>query len=65
MLDFALSLMMLTALALCAGAVFLWRRGERRRPALMVFMAIVLGANIAIWSLPDAQGNAPVVQVSG
>ena len=61
MLDFALSLMMLAALALCAGAVFLWRRGERQRPALMVFMALILGANIAIWSLPDAGGEAPVV----
>jgi hypothetical protein len=47
-----------------AGAVFLWRRGERQRPALMVFMALILGANIAIWSLPDAGGTAPVAKVS-
>ena len=65
MLDFALSLMMLAALALCVGAVFLWRRGERQRPALMVFMALILGANIAIWSLPDAGGAAPVVAAAG
>jgi len=65
MLAFALSLMMLAALALCAGAAFLWRRGERQRPALMVFMALILGANIAIWSLPDVQGTAPLARVSG
>ena len=69
MLDFALSLMMLAALALCAGAVFLWRRGERKRPALMVFMALILGANIAIWTIPDARPDAgsaaPVAKVPG
>lgn len=62
MLDWALSTMMLAALALCAGAVFLWQRGERKRPVLMVVMALVLAANIAIWSLPDASVPAPGVQ---
>lgn len=55
MLDWALSVMMLAALALCAGAVFLWQRGERKRPLLMTVMALVLALNIAIWSLPDAK----------
>lgn len=64
MLDFALSLMVLAALALCAGAVFLWRRGERQRPALMVVMAVVLGANVAIWSVPDSGDIPPVAKVS-
>lgn len=63
MLDWALSTMMLAALALCAGAVFLWQRGERKRPLLMVVMAVVLGMNIAIWSLPDASGPAPAAKV--
>ena len=65
MLAFALSLMMLAALALCAGAVFLWRRGERQRPVLMIVMALILAANVAIWSLPDAQGVAPAAKVGG
>ena len=65
MLDFVLSLMMLTALALCTGAVFLWQRGERKRPFLMLVMALIFALNIAIWSLPDAGGKAPVAKVSG
>lgn len=57
MLDTALSLLMLAAVALLAGAVFLWRRGERRRPVLMVILAAVMALNIGIWTLPDAGGN--------
>lgn len=49
--DTALSLMMLTALAMLAGAVLLWRRGERQRPLLMLAVALVLGVNVAIWSV--------------
>lgn len=52
MTDAALSLAMLTALALMAGAVFLWRRGERQRPALMAILAAVMITNVVIWSLP-------------
>lgn len=58
MLDAALSLMMLAGVALLGGAVFLWRRGERQRPLLMVLLAAVMGVNIAIWTLPDSSGQA-------
>jgi hypothetical protein len=57
MLDAALSLMMLTGVALLGGAVFLWQRGERQRPLLMVLLAAVMGVNIAIWTLPDGSGK--------
>lgn len=57
MLETALSLLVLGAMALFAGAVFLWRRGERRRPVLMVVLGLVMAANIGIWTLPDAGGN--------
>lgn len=57
MTDAALSLAMLTALALIAGAVFLWRKGERQRPALMVILAAVMIANVVIWSLPTRGGQ--------
>lgn len=57
MTDAALSLGMLTALALMAGAVFLWRRGERQRPALMAILAAVMITNVVIWSLPTAGGQ--------
>jgi hypothetical protein len=57
MTDAALSLGMLTALALMAGAVFLWRRGERQRPALMAILAAVMITNVVIWSLPTTGGQ--------
>jgi carbon starvation protein CstA len=60
MLATALSLMMLAALALAAGAAVLWRRGERQRPLLMVVLTAVLVLNVAIWTVPDAGGSAPV-----
>jgi drug/metabolite transporter superfamily protein YnfA len=53
MADFALSLTMLAALALIAGAIVLWvKRGERRKALLMIVAALVALANVAIWSLP-------------
>lgn len=58
MTDAALSLAMLTALALLAGAVFLWRKGERQRPALMAILAAIMIANVVIWSLPTAGGQS-------
>lgn len=57
MTDAALSLAMLTALALFAGAVFLWRKGERQRPALMAILAAVMISNVVIWSLPTTGGQ--------
>ena len=57
MTDTALSLAMLTALALLAGAVFLWRKGERQRPALMAILAAVMIMNAVIWSVPTTDGQ--------
>ena len=57
--------MMLAALALGAGAVFLWRRGERKRPALMALLVVVFVVNVGIWTLPDASGEAPAQRVGG
>lgn len=51
--DLALSLTMLAALALLAGAAVLWiKRGERRKALLMATAGLVALANVAIWSLP-------------
>lgn len=60
MLDTALSLMMLAGIALLGGAIFLWRRGERKRPVLMLILTAVMALNVAIWTLPDGSGQAPV-----
>lgn len=57
MLDAALSLLMLATIALLGGAVFLFRRGERKRPVLMVTLAAVMIVNLIIWTLPDKSGG--------
>ena len=57
-----LSLMVLTAFALVGGAVFAWRRGQRKQAGLMVVLAAVMALNVAIWTLPGASGEAPISQ---
>ena len=62
-MDMALSLLMLGAIALLAGALYLWRsHGERQRPWLMVLLAVVMLVNVGIWTLPGASGEAPVAR---
>ncbi|MFO6445656.1 hypothetical protein ACLBKU_00790 [Erythrobacter sp. NE805] len=64
MMETVLSIVMLAALALVAGAVVLWRRtGEVRNPALMVLLAAVAVVNVLIWTLPTRTGEAPIDQV--
>ncbi len=66
MLNVVLSLLMLAAFALLAGAYFLWRRsGDTKRPLLMVVLAIIAVVNIAIWTVPDSSGEAPVDAAGG
>ena len=63
-MNIILSLVMLAAFALVAGAIYFWRRtGELKQPALMVVLALVMIANVLIWTLPDASGDAPIDQV--
>jgi drug/metabolite transporter superfamily protein YnfA len=64
MTDIVLSIVMLAALALVAGAFVLWRRtGEVRNPALMVLLAVIAVANVLIWTLPTATGEVPIEQI--
>ncbi len=64
MTDIVLSIVMLAAFALVAGAFILWRRtGEVRNPALMVLLAVIAVANVLIWTLPTATGEAPIEQI--
>lgn len=57
MLDLALSLLMLAGIALLAGAIYLWRKGERQRPLLMLLLVAIMGVNVAIWTVPDKAGK--------
>ena len=52
MTDTILAVLMLAGFALSAGAVFIFRRGERKRAALMMIAAIIMFANVAIWLAP-------------
>lgn len=45
------SIAMLGAFACVAGGIAMIRRGERRKGGLMLVMAVVLVANVAIWTI--------------
>ncbi|MGN6356439.1 MAG: hypothetical protein ACTHLU_03035 [Novosphingobium sp.] len=56
MLDTALSLLVIAAVALLGGAYLQWRRGNRKQAGLMLVLAAVMAVNVAIWSVPNEQG---------
>ena len=59
--DFVLSLVMLTAALLVAGAFVYWRRtGAVKQPALMVLLAVIAVINVLIWTIPTSDGTAPL-----
>lgn len=64
MTDIVLSIVMLAALALVAGAFVLWRRtGVVKQPALMVVLAVIAVLNVLIWTVPTEGGEAPITQI--
>lgn len=64
MIDVVLSILMLAAIALLAGAFLLWRRtGNLKQPLLMVLLAVIAVVNVAIWTVPAADGSAPLDQL--
>jgi len=63
-MNLVLSIVMLAALALIAGAILLWRRtGDMKKPALMLLLALIAIVNVAIWTVPDESGNTPLSQL--
>jgi hypothetical protein len=52
MSDTIMSVLMLTGVVLTGGAIYVFRRGDRRRALLMVVAALVMFANVAIWLVP-------------
>lgn len=60
MTNLVLSLLMLAAFLLVAGGVVLWRRGVRKQAGMMIVLALVALLNVAIWTVPDTAGQAPV-----
>lgn len=60
-MDIALSLLVLTALALVLGGFALWRRpGYRRQALLMLVLALVMAINVVIWTVPTKSGQTLV-----
>jgi hypothetical protein len=64
MLDLVLSVVVLAAFLLFAGAYFLWRRtGNTKNALLMVVLGLIALGNVAIWTVPDADGEAPLDKI--
>ena len=63
-MNLVLSLVVLAAIALIIGAWYLRRRGAPiRQVSLMLILAVVMIANVLIWTIPDDSGVAPVQAV--
>ena len=63
-MNIVLSILMLAAFALIAGAIYLWRvKGETKRAGLMAVLAAIMIMNVAIWTVPTDEGDAPVDRV--
>ena len=59
-----ISIMMLAAFALTAGAISLWRRGApKKQVALMLAAALVIVGNVVLWTMPMGDNAPPLQQV--
>lgn len=64
MLSATLSILVLAAFALIAGAIWLWRKpGMRKQAMLMLVLAGIAAVNVGIWTLPDDEGRSPAGQL--
>jgi hypothetical protein len=60
-MDTVFSVVVLTAIGLVAGAIWLFRRGGADKQAwLMLVLAAVMLGNVLIWALPQSGGTAPL-----
>lgn len=63
MLDLALSITVLAAIALLGGAWLAWKRGHRKQALLMLVLVGVALVNVAIWTVPGEGGTAPLDRI--
>ena len=60
-MEAVLSILVLAAIALLLGAFVAWRHGRPKgQIMLMLLLAAVMILNVAIWTLPDKSGEAPL-----
>ena len=65
-MDLILSIVVLAAIALTGGAIWLWRRdGAQKQVWLMLVLAVVMIVNVLIWTVPDKDGTAPLDPAEG
>lgn len=58
MFDFIISLVVLAAVVLMAGAFYMLRRGNTKQGVLMGVLAMVMITNVVIWLMPTADGSS-------
>ncbi|MCK0100151.1 hypothetical protein MWU38_12230 [Qipengyuania sp. S6317L1] len=64
MTDLVFSIVILAAILLLVAAFVYWRRtGAVKQPVLMVVLALIAIGNVLIWTIPTADGTAPVDQI--
>lgn len=64
MTDLVFSIVILAAILLLVAAFVYWRRtGAIKQPVLMVVLALIAIGNVLIWTIPTADGTAPVDQI--
>lgn len=63
-MSIVLSIVMLAAFALVLAAYLAWRKGlPKKQIGLLLLLALVMAVNVAIWTVPDADGDAPISQI--
>jgi membrane-associated phospholipid phosphatase len=63
-MSIVLSIVMLAALALVLAAILAWRKGlPKKQIGLLLLLALVMAVNVAIWTVPDGEGQAPIDRV--
>ena len=60
-MDAILSVLVLAAVILAGAAVWRWRReGASKQVWLMLVLAVIMIANVLIWTVPNKDGTAPI-----
>ena len=63
-MSIVLSIVMLAAFALLLAAFIAWRKGlPKKQIGLRLLLALVMAVNVAIWTVPDSEGTAPIDKV--